>query len=171
MSRKLRVPLPREPAPSLQLLHNDPRDGGIGGAACVPGAAHGCCFIQLSQQPHEGGIVLSLEGSDDQGPQQAEPGSKADQVLGSSLSLPLTCPVSLRACWSVHLGVASLSSLSLSPHPHGLHRCVYPLHNSDLSFRVAFWEPSLPTPLKKRRPYKSPLVVLFLHTSDTCLLI
>ena len=145
MSRKLRVPLPREPAPSLQLLHNDPRDGGIGGAACVPGAAHGCCFIQLSQQPHEGGIVLSLEGLDDQGPQQAEPGSKADQVLGSSLTLPLTCPVSLRACWSVHLGVAS--------------------------FRVAFWEPSLPTPLKKHRPYKPPLVVLFLHTSDTCLLI
>lgn len=67
MSRKLHMPSPREPAPSLQLLYNDPRDGGIGGAACVPGA-HGCCFIQPSQQPHEGGIILSLEGLDDQGP-------------------------------------------------------------------------------------------------------
>ena len=44
MSKNLHVPLPREPAPSLQLLHDDRRDGGIGGAACMPGA-HGCCFI------------------------------------------------------------------------------------------------------------------------------
>ena len=35
------------------------------------------------------------------------------------------------------------------------------------SFKVAFWEPSFPTPSKKLRPYKPPLVVFFLHNSDT----
>ena len=102
-------------------------------------------------------------------PQQAEPGSKPDQVLSSSLSLPLTCPVSLRACWSVHLGSLSLSSLSHPPHPHCLHWCLYTLHNSDLSFRVAFWEPSLPTPLKSSGLYKPPLVVFSFITLTPCL--
>ena len=120
MSRKLHVPSPREPAPSLHLLHNEPRmeKSGVPPECLVPTAA--VLFSPLSSPTRE--VSSSAwRGWMTRAPEQAEPGSKPDQVLSSSLSLPLTCPVSLWACWSVHLGVASLSSPSHPPLPHGLH--------------------------------------------------
>lgn len=152
MSRKLHMPSPREPAPSLQLLYNDPRDGGIGGAACVPGA-HGYCFIQPSQQPHEGGSP-QLGSVGRQGPQQAEPGSgRSGSQLLPQLASDLPCL--LQACWSVHLRVASVLSLPLSSLPWPA-LIVYTLHNSDLSFRVAFWGALPPHPLKKAQALQAP---------------